>query len=119
MGIVGPKGAGDLVGTQQSPLTGGEAHRHPAQHRRSTGFIVEGVGARLAQHLVARAGVQADGELVCHGAAGHKHRGFFAEQRGAHALQPQHRRVLAEDIVADLGIGNGLAHGRTGPGHGV
>jgi hypothetical protein len=42
-----------------------------------------------------------------------------AEALGHRRLQPLDRRVLAPDVVADLGCGHGPAHGRGGPGEGV
>ena len=50
---------------------------------------------------------------------GKKSAASSAEQRGGALLQAEHRRVVAEDVVADLGRRHRGAHRRTGPGDGV
>jgi hypothetical protein len=80
---------------------------------------VDHVGLRLGQDLVAGLGVAAQRQLVGHGAAGHEQRGFLAEQSGRAPLQLGHGRVLAVDVVADLGRGHGRAHGGGRAGEGI
>ena len=82
-------------------------------------LVDEDVRLALEQHLVARLGVALDRELVAHRAAGHVERRLLARQRGDAALERLHGGVVAEHVVADLGLGHGLAHGRGGTGDGV
>ena len=49
-------------------------------------------------------------DLVRHRARRHVERGLLAEQLGDALLQRVHRRVLAVDVVADVGVGHRLAH---------
>jgi hypothetical protein len=60
--------------------------------------LVAGLGERTQRHLVA------------HRAARDEQRGFLAEERRDAFLEGVHRRVLAENVVADLGVGHGSAH---------
>jgi len=85
--------------------------------RRRSAFVADHMGTGLDDDLVARPGVQADGELVRHRAGGHEERGFLAEQPCRHLLQTIDGRVFAEDVVADLGRRHRLAHGGRGLRH--
>jgi hypothetical protein len=71
------------------------------------------------QHRVAprRAGEQA--EQVAHRAAQHQHRRRLAEQGSRLLLEPAHRRIVAVEIVADLGFRHGSAHRRRRSRHGI
>ena len=46
-------------------------------------------------------------------------RALEAESLGRHRLQAVHGRIVAVDIIADLGRRHGGAHARRRPGHGV
>ena len=63
--------------------------------------------------------MQADRQLVAHGAGGDEQRRFFPEQAGRHLLQPVDGRVLTEDVVADIRVHHRLTHGGRGLGHRV
>ena len=91
----------------------------PDQHRHGAHLEVEDVAARLDDHLAAGARLEVDGELVAHRAGGDEERGRELEHRGGQLLEPADGRVLAVDVVADLGLGHGTAHGRGRAGHGV
>ncbi len=80
---------------------------------------VEDVGAGLADDLLAVLGVDADGDLVAHGAGGDEDGGLFAEDGGGRLFELIDGGVFAVDVVADLGGGHGLAHGGGGAGDGV
>ena len=80
---------------------------------------VEHVSARLADDLLAGAGVEADGDLVAHGAGGDEDGGFPGEDLGGARFEVVDGWVFGVDVVADLGVRHGLAHGRGGLGEGV
>ena len=61
------------------------------------------MSARFADDLLAVLGVQADRDLVAHGAAGHKQRSLAAEDFRGARFQAIDGRVFAVDIVAHLG----------------
>ena len=92
--------------------TAGEGghHRH---------LPIEHVRPRFADHLLAVLRVQANGDLVSHGAGGNKDRGRFAEDLGGIFFETVDGGVFAVDVVADLGRGHGLAHCWGWPGDGV
>ena len=52
-------------------------------------------------------------------AAGDEERGLLAEHLGGHLLQAVDRGVAGEDVVAELSVGDRLAHLRRGQRHGV
>ena len=75
--------------------------------------------AGFADDFLAVLGVEADGDLVAHGAGGDEDRGLSAEDRGGLLLEPVDGGVFAVDVVANFGCGHGLAHGWGGLGDGV
>ncbi len=77
------------------------------------------MAAGLADEFVARLAVQADADLVGHGAGGHKQCGFFAEDFGGELLQAVAGGIDVDDVVTDVGIGDRLAHFGRGAGDGV
>ena len=60
-----------------------------------------------------------DGDGVAHRAAGDEEAGLFAQHLRRQLFQPVDGRVLAIDIVADLGAIHRLAHGGRRLGDGV
>ena len=52
------------------------------------------------------------GDEVAHRAAGDEQAGLLAGQLGGALLERDDGRVVAEDVVADLGVGHGPAHRR-------
>ena len=61
------------------------------------------MGQLVSDELLAWPDVQSDGELVCHGARRREEPRLVTQQVRDAILQRSDRRVLAEDIVADLG----------------
>ena len=59
------------------------------------------------------------GDEVAHRAARHEQAGLLAEQLGGAFLEGVDRRVVTEDVVADLGLGHRPAHGGRRVGDGV
>ena len=62
--------------------------------------------------LLAAAEVRHLGDEVAHRAAGDEQAGLLAEQLGGALLEGDDGRVVAEDVVADLGVGHRAAHRR-------
>ena len=82
---------------------------------RAAGLGDQRVGVAPDEHpLAAGADVQADGDLVAHRPAGQEERRLVAQQRRDALLEGARRRVRAALLVADLGRGDGGAHGRRG-----
>ena len=90
-----------------------------AERRRAAAFPAVGVRHLADDVLVAAAAVAHDRDQVALRAAGHEERRFLAEQRGDPLLQRVDGRIVAEDVVADLGRGHRRAHRRRRPRHGV
>ena len=63
--------------------------------------------------------MHADGQLIGHGAGRDKHGGLLAEQVGGVLFERLHGGVVAQHVVADHGLGHGLAHAVVGLGDGV
>ena len=82
------------------------------------GLVAPAVRVLADDDLVAGPRVRAQRDLVRHRAGRHEQRGLGAEQRGDALLEPAHRRILAVDVVADLGVGHRPPHrgGRAGDG---
>ena len=72
------------------------------------------MGARLGDHLLAGLGVQADGNLIAHGAGGNEQGCFAGKCLGGATLKKVDRGVFPVNIVAHLGRGHGGAHLRAG-----
>ena len=66
--------------------------------------------ARLADDLLPRLGVQAQSDLVAHGAGRHKDGGFAPEDLRGACLQPVDRGVFAINVVPDVRRGHGGPH---------
>ena len=77
------------------------------------------MGRRFQDDLVAGLGVGFDRQLVGHGPGGNKKGLLFAQERRDLFLEGVDRGVFPEDVVADLGLGHGPAHGGGGFGDGV
>ena len=92
---------------------------HAAQRRAGAALVEDRVRALADDDLVAGARLRRDGELVAHRPAGDEERGLLARDAGDLALERSDGRVVAEDVVADLGARHRLAHGRGRPRHRV
>src|SRR5579859_2208270 len=78
---------------------------------------IKDVAALFADDLVSRAGVDLDGDLVTHGAAGNKDGGLAPEKLRSALLKAIDGWIFAVNIVADLGLSHGTAHLCRGLGH--
>jgi hypothetical protein len=59
------------------------------------------------------------GDQVAHRPGGHEQAGLLAQQLGGTCLERLDRRVVLEDVVADLGVGHRAAHRGRRVGDGV
>ena len=80
-------------------------------------FVPSGtMGNQIGLRLVCEPGQEAQGDLVAHRPGRDVDGRLLAHLGGGQLLQAVDRRVLAVDVVADLGVGHGPAHAgrRTG-----
>ena len=103
----------------KKPAAPGDAELHAAERRAGAALEVDRVRALADDDLVAGARLRRDGELVAHRAARHEERRLLARDARHLLLEGVHGRVVAEDVVAHLGAGHGLAHRGRGAGDGV
>ena len=103
----------DAVVALESPA------RYAAEGGWPAGLIVVNVAGRLAQQLVPRLRVGPDANLVGHGTRRHEERRLLTEQRRHFFLEAIYRRVLSENIVANLCRQHDGAHGRRRLRHGI
>jgi len=68
------------------------------------------VRPRFGDHFLSRLRVQADADLVAHGAGGHVERRLAAKGLGSALLQKIDGGVLAVNVVANLSRGHRRAH---------
>ncbi len=101
-----------LVGLEQATRGDDRARQGAGERRHRPHLEVVDVAARLDHDLAGRVGVEMDRDLVAHGSGGDEDRGLALELGGRQLLEPANGGVLAVDVVADLGLGHGLAHGR-------
>ena len=90
------------------------ADLHAGVQRGGGRLVLADVGPGGAEHLGPRPGQEAEGDLVAHRPGRDVERRLLAHHGGGQLLQPVDRRVLAVDVVADLGVGHGPAHRRRG-----
>ncbi len=90
-----------------------------AEHGRAARLPSIGMRHLADQIFVAALAMRHQCAEVALRAGGNKQRGLLAEQPGDPALQSIDRRIVAEDIVADIGFGDGRPHRRHRPGHGI
>jgi hypothetical protein len=74
-------------------------------------LVADDVAIGFAEEFVTRVAVNANAELVAHGARGNEEGGFFAEHAGDSLFEAADGGVFAENIVAHFGGGHGGAHG--------
>ena len=112
MGVaLGPDGAGHVVWVDAAlGVVGHQAGLGSGQGGLSPAFVPEHVGLVAHDDLVAPVAVGQSGDEVAHGAAGGQQAGFLAQHGGGPLLQLINGRVLAENVVAHLGLGHGPAH---------
>ena len=119
MDIFAANAGGDPLGRQVAAFAGDRPDLDAGQDRQGAGLVVIKVRLGLDDNLLASRGVGHDRDLVAHGAAGDEERRFLADHGRARLLKLADGGILAKDIVAHLGPGHGLAHGRRGFGHGI
>jgi hypothetical protein len=86
---------------------------HPAR------LVEEDVRGVAENHLLAPRAVGEDAGGVAHRAAHDEERRLHSQPLGRHRLKTVDRGVLAEDVVAEIGAKDGLAHGLRGQGYGI
>ena len=94
-------------------------HGRPDDDRVARGLVQDDVAVGAGDHLLAALDVGHLGHEVAHRARGDEQAGLLAEQLRGALLERDHGRVVAEDVVADLGLGHGPAHLGRGLGDGV
>ena len=82
----------------------------PDHHRVTARLIEDGVRLGLGDDLAAARHVGHQAHQVAHRAAGHEEAGLLAGQLGGPFLQGDDRRVVAEDVVAELGLRHRPSH---------
>ena len=75
-------------------------------------FAAERVDVGRADDLAAARDVRHDPDEVAHRAARDEQSRLGAQQLGGALLERADGRVLAEDVVAELGLGHRATHGR-------
>jgi len=117
--VLGPDGVRNLGRRQHAGL---RAHGHDLDAAEGGGAArlgEEDVGVGVGDDLLSLPRTDQHADEVAHGSAGHEEGGLLAEPLGGDLLEAVDGRVLAEDIVAQLGVGHGPAHLRAGHGEGV
>ena len=110
----------DLVKVQRAVGPVVEAADARPDDDRVAGRLVAGQVVVLARdRLLAAAEMGELGDDIAHRPRGHEQPGLLAEQLGGARLERNDRRVVAEHVVADFGLGHRAAHGRTGLRDGV
>ena len=83
---------------------------HSREGRQGAHLIVHHVAEPFAEHLLARARVQVNRDLIPHGSGRHENCRFLAEGRRGLLLEPAHRWIFSEDVVTDFSFGHRAAH---------
>ena len=86
------------------------SHRHAAELCVGRLLVVVNVAADLANEFVAGRTVQPHADLVRHAPRRHEDRRLFSQHPRDAVLQPMDRRILVENIIADLRRGHRRAH---------
>ena len=116
--ILGLEAARTSFGREHAVLAD-DLRLHAGERGERAGLVAPAVRAVADDHLVAGLGMGAQRDLVRHRAARHEQRGLEAEQLGDALLEPTDRRILAVDVVADLGIGHRVPHRGSTDGDGI
>src|SRR4029453_11598046 len=95
------------------------AHVDPGEGGRPARLGIDRVSAAMGDHLFAVPRVHAQRDLVAHGARGHEHRGFLAQELGHHLAELVDRRVLELLLVAHRRLAHEPAHVARGLADGV
>ena len=82
-------------------------------------LVSDDVALRACDHLAAARDMGHEGDEVAHRARRHEEAGLLAEQLGRAFLERVDRRVLAKDVVSELGHRHRPAHLVGGLGDGI
>ena len=120
MGIVGLDQGFHFIQIQGSiGAVGDRLRMDRGQHRDAARFVAVAVRLHAEDHLFAAAAVAHQRGEVRLRAGGKKQRRLEAEHFRGALLQPVHRRVVAEHVIAELGLVHRLAHARRGTRDGI
>jgi len=119
MHVLGVECRFDQGPVQQSVGRFHACHKQPAQRRWRPGFVTVDMRPVLQDDLVTRPGLRPQSQLVPHRPARYVQGRFLAQQVGHHRLQTIDRRIIAKNIIPDVGLHHGLEHIRRGTRHGV
>ncbi len=108
---------GRIDGPVRAILEG--SHAGADDDRVAGGLVDDHVMLSTGDRLLAAGEVGHLGDEVAHRAAGDEQAGFLAEQVGRAFLQGVDRRVVAEDVITQLGLGHRATHRRRWMGDGV
>src|SRR4029453_2270531 len=95
------------------------AHVDAGEGGGPAGLGIDRVSAAVGDHLFAVPRVHAERDLVAHGARGHEHGGFLAQEIGHHLAKLVDRWILELLLVAHLGLAHEPAHVGRGLADGV
>ena len=95
------------------------ADGEPPEDDGAHALVVQDVRLGAGDRLIAPTTVREQRDEVRHRAGRHEERGFLAHRLGGRLLEGADRRVLAHEVVPDLGAMHRLAHLGGGPRHGV
>ena len=119
MFVVGPDETGQLFEPEDAERSFHRPRRHAAKLGVGRLLVVVDMAAGLTDELVPRPAMDAHADLVRHCAGRNKQRRLLAQQLRQPGLQPQHRRVFTEHVVAHFGRRHRGPHGRRGLGERV
>ena len=100
----------DLLGREPAVEAGQAARDEAGVDGRAAELVDQDVRVLLGEQLLAGPREDPQRDLVRHRRGGDEDRLLLAEQRGAAALELEHRRVLALLLVADDRLGDRAAH---------
>src|SRR5262249_34948761 len=95
------------------------AHVDPGERGGPARLGIDRMSAAMGDHLFAVPRVHAERDLVAHGARGHEHRSFLAQELGHHLAELVHGRVLELLLVAHRRLAHEPTHVARGLADGV
>ena len=119
MNVVRADGVLDLIEGKQPEVSLKGTCGHARKPRDAPGLPDIDMRGCRTQEFISRAGVHADGNLVGHRSRRHEDRGLLSQQLRRAGLERVNRGVLAEDVIAHLGLSHRPAHRRGRPRHRV
>ena len=105
------EGRSDLIKVHPAPIVPRQQLDAGSHGDRVVGrFVRERVGAFPGDDLAAARHLRHQADQVAHSARRHKESGLLAGQFGGALLEGDDCRVIAEDVVAKLGLGHRATH---------